>query len=199
MKSWMHKFEHLIDKSIPYTLILLLGIIVIEIFFKDFAHHYHTIISILDWIVISVFVFDLVFKYIRIRNVKNFIKKCWLDIIAVFPFFIFFRAIEGIAGTLSFGLNEGLGTFQSILHEGVEVEKEGAKIIEAIEKEGTRGAKMTRSTRFTRFVRMFSRTPRFLKAVPFYAKPTGQHHPHETILNNKKKAHKKTNSKKKRV
>jgi hypothetical protein len=179
MKRWLHKIEIWVDRLIPYMLVVLAGIIIIEIFFHDIAEHHHTIILIGDSIVISVFVLDLIFKYIRIRNIPRFLKKSWLDIIAVFPFFLFFRAAEFFIGAVSIGIGETASTVQTILHEGLEVEKEGAKILEAIEKEGARSARLTRSSRFTRFLRVFARGPRFLKAVPFYAKPTGKHHPHE--------------------
>ena len=94
-----------------------------------------------------------------------------------------------VAGALAVEVGETASTVQKVLHEGVEVEKEGAKILEAVEKEGARAGKVTRSSRFTRFVRIFSRTPRFVKAIPFYAKPTGEHHPHEKISKKKKKSH----------
>ncbi|MBU0461570.1 MAG: hypothetical protein KJ574_03205 [Nanoarchaeota archaeon] len=91
MKRWMHRIEVWVDKLIPYMLIVLLIIIVLEIFFKEIAEHYHIYIAIADGAVITVFVLDLIFKYIRIRNIPKFLKTCWLDILAVFPFFIFFR------------------------------------------------------------------------------------------------------------
>lgn len=189
MKRWMHKLEKLVDHIIPYMLILLLVIIILEIFFKEFVehNHLHPYIVAADYVVIAVFVADLIFKWIRIRNVKLFLKKAWLDIIAVFPFFIFFRAFEAVAGVFALEFGEAATTVQKVLHEGVEVEKEGAKVLEAIEKEGARAGRVTRSTRFTRFFRIFTRVPRFVKAIPFYAKPTGEHHPHEKISKKKSK------------
>lgn len=188
MKRWMHKIEVFVDKAIPYMLVLLLAIIVLELFFEEFVkhNHLHPYLAASDYLVISVFVADLVFKWIRIRNVPKFIKKCWLDIIAVFPFFLFFRAFEAIAGALAIEAGETVATVQKVLHESVEVEKEGVKVLEVIEKEGTKASRLTRSARFSRFIRIVTRIPRFLKVIPFYAKPTGGHHPHEKKKSSKK-------------
>ena len=186
MKKWMHKIEVFVDKLIPYMLVLLLGIIVIDLGFHEIAEHYHTYILLADYLVIGVFVVDLIFKYIRIRKIPLFLKTCWLDIIAVFPFFLIFRAFERIAGLFSKTISEGFSTVQSILHEGVEIEKEGAKILEGVEKEGSKIAKeagkfgkVSRTNKFARFLRPLFRAPRFVKALPFFERPTGEHHIHE--------------------
>ena len=167
MKKWFHKIEVLVDKSIPYMLVLLLGIIVVDLGFHEFAEHYHNYILFGDGLVIFIFVLDLIFKYNRIREIKNFLRSCWLDIIAVFPFFLFFRLLEGFAGWFKLSIGEGFSTAQSILHEGVELEKEGAKLLEGVEK----GAKTGRTTRFARFIRPIFRAPRFAKAIPFFKAP----------------------------
>lgn len=183
MKKWMHKIEVLVDKIIPYMLVLLLAIIVIDLGFHEIAEHYHTYIFIADYLVIGVFVADLVFKWIRIRKIPLFLKKCWLDIIAVFPFFLVFRAVESIAGLFSKTFSEGFSIVQSILHEGVEIEKEGAKILEGVEKEGSKVAKeagkfgkVSRTNKFARFLRPIFRAPRFVKALPFFESPTPSTH-----------------------
>ena len=180
MKRWLNKAEIIVDKLIPPMLILLLAILVIEIFFKDIAEHYNTVITWGDRTVISVFVADLVFKFNRTRKIPKFLRRYWLDIVAVFPFFLMFRLFEGIIFSQAF--LEGGAQIQSILHEGIEVEKEGSKIAEVIEKEGAKIAqqtgkvaqqagKVSRAARFTRFIRIFARVPRFIKAVPFYFNP----------------------------
>lgn len=170
MKKWLHKIEAMVDKFIPYMLILLLGIIIIDLWFHEFAEHYHTYILLGDYLVIFVFVLDLVFRYNRIRKIKNFLKSCWLDIIAVFPFFLFFRLLEEVAGWFKLNMGAGFSTAQSILHEGVGIEKEGAKIFEGIEK-GAKGGKIVESSKFTRFIRPIFRAPRFVKAIRFFEKP----------------------------
>jgi hypothetical protein len=181
MKKWMHKIEVIVDKLIPFCLVVLLFIIIIELGFEGLIEHYHLHIPIIiaDGFVVGVFVADLIFKYIRTRKIKEFARKYWLDILAVFPFFLIFRIVEVTAGAFSAATIEGTQTAQKIVHEGLEVEKEGVKII----KEAERFAKLRRSERFARFIRPLLRIPRFLKALPkmmhFYERPTGGHHVHD--------------------
>ncbi|HII72463.1 TPA: hypothetical protein HA265_06935 [Candidatus Woesearchaeota archaeon] len=197
MKHWLHKIEVIVDKLIVPMLLLLIVIIVLDLGFPVIAEHYHSYIVIGDTLVIIVFVFDLVFKYIRVRNIPLFIRKFWLDILAVFPFFLLFRVFEGFFGLLSRSFSEGAQTVQSFLHTGLEVEKEGVKVAEVVSKEGgkvietttreiariareaEKVGKVSRSARFARFIRPIFRLPRFIKALPFFEKPTGEHHIHE--------------------
>jgi hypothetical protein len=185
MKKGFHKLEHLVDKIIPYILILLLVIIIITFFFKEIAKTYHLYIEIADYIIISVFILDLVFKYIRVRKIKKFIKSYWLDILAVFPFYLFLRAFEELIYLFRF--SESLQEGQSLLHAGLElkevslVEKEGTKIIRAAEKTG----KLSRSRFAIRFLRPITRIPRLMKLLPYYERTTGYHHPHEKIKKKK--------------
>lgn len=180
MKPWLHKIESFVDRAIPYALIVLAGIIIVDLFFKELAAEYHLMLAILDYIIIAFFVADLIFKYNRIRKFKEFIKECWLDIIAVFPFVLIFRFFEGIAAFFRYSaeLREG----QSILHTIVEGRKEiaelfgkSAKIVEEAELAG----KLSRTEKILKEVRPLARSPRLIKALPFYEKPTGKHHLHE--------------------
>jgi c-di-AMP phosphodiesterase-like protein len=184
MKKWYHEFERLVDKLIPFLLIILLNIIIMELFFHEAALEYHLMILIADSFIITVFVADLIFKYLSVRDIPLFIKKYWIDILAVFPFFLVFRIFEA-AGLLGGGADTVAAT-QKILHEGVEVEKEGVKIVKEgaqIEKEVARGmqeaerlAKATRAQRITRFIRPLSRAPRLAKALHFYEAPRRHEH-----------------------
>lgn len=170
--KWFHKAEEIIDKLIPPALLVLAIVIVAEIFFQEWAHHHHTAIITADYIVITIFVVDLILKWIRIHKVNKFLKTCWLDILAVFPFATFFRAMESIF-VFSLGIKELIGKGQSILHEGVEIEKEVARIMREVESTGkiSRLRVLFRSARFTRLLRIFSRVPRFVKAFAFYERP----------------------------
>ncbi|MBI4738134.1 ion transporter [Candidatus Woesearchaeota archaeon] len=194
MKKWYHDLEVLVDHLIPYLLIILLNIIIIEFFFKEAAEKYHTLIVITDAFIVTVFFVDLVFKYLRTRNVPLFVKHYWLDILAVFPFFLVFRLFEAL-GLLGGGV-ETISATQKVVHEGLEVEKEGVKIIKEgekltklfregteIEKEVAYGAqeaerivKATRTQLFARFIRPLSRAPRFAKVLHFFEKPHKHHH-----------------------
>jgi hypothetical protein len=170
-----HKTELLIDKLIPWMLLLLFGIIAAEFFFEEVVakYHLHPWIIAADTLVVAVFIVDLVFKYQRVMKVDKFIKKYWLEILAVFPFILFFRFFEGIFSF--FIAEEALKHSQSIIHETLELEKGGAKIFREAEK----AFKVSRTRAFTRFIRPLARTPRFLKYMPrlgkylhFYEKPT---------------------------
>lgn len=185
MKIWLHKAEKIIDLLIPYCLIILIIILVMEIGFRNFVEEQNLRIPIdvADYFIIFIFIIDLIFKYVRVRNIPKFFRKYWLEIIAVFPFFLIFRLAE-----LAFGfseISEGIKTAQSITHSTTEIEKEVALLRggEKMLKEGEVVVKLERSTRLSRYVKPLARIPRFLKKVPemlhFYEKPSGEHHPHE--------------------
>ena len=182
MHKYWHKVEVIVDKLIPWMIILLLAILLGDFFFEEFIehHHLHPYIVIGDIIVVTVFIADLVFKYIRVKNIPTFVKKYWLEILAVFPFILFFRFFEGMF--TFFIAEEALKHSQSILHESVELEKEASKIIKQVEKAN----KISRTRAVSRFIRPLARLPRFLKYIPrlgkyihFYEKPTGHHHAHD--------------------
>ena len=170
MKRFWHKIELLVDKLIVLCLVILMVIIVVEFFFEEFAHNYHALIMLGDSIVVAVFVADLIFKYIRLRNVPLFIRRYWLDILAVFPFYLFFRVIEFVLAAMP--VSEALKGVQMVLHEGLEIEKEGAKVVKE-------AGKSSRFHRFIRLLRPVLRLPRFLKVAVYFEKPTGNHHHHE--------------------
>lgn len=158
MKRWIHKIEVIIDRSIPLALLILLVIIILEFAFHDISEKYYPFIQIVDWSVILVFIVDLIFKYIRIRNIPKFLRASWIDILAVFPFFLLFRVIEGFLGI--FEASETLTKGQKILHLGVEVEKEIGTAL----REGEKLAKeASRAERLGKFLNPISRIFRFIK------------------------------------
>ncbi|MBW3015651.1 ion transporter [Candidatus Woesearchaeota archaeon] len=165
MKKWLHRLEEIVDKSIPYLLVLLLTLIILELFFHEVVEHYLIWIDIADYLIILVFLIDLGFKWHRSKNIKDFLKTSWLDILAIFPFYLIFRIFEEIASLARFA--ESLKTTQQILHETVEVEKEATEVIAKVEKAG----KVSRTRLFIRFIKPIQRIPRFLKAVPFFEHP----------------------------
>lgn len=165
MKRWLNKIEHFVDFIIPYALILLAILIIGELFYEELIHPYLTLVNIIDWIIIGVFVIDLTFKWFRIRNIKGFVKRYWLDIIAVMPFFLVFRLLEEIGETFIF-VREWLAESQKILHVGVGAEKEIVEIEKGTSKiisEAERLGKLSRTERFARFLRPIARLPRFLR------------------------------------
>ena len=173
MKQWMHKIELLVDKSIPYCLIVLTVIVLGELFFHAYVMPYEFYFSIADGIIVAIFTLDLIFKYVRMKNFPLFFKKYWLEIIAIFPTFLVLRMIE------SFVPIENLGeTVQKFFHETLAIEQEGKILVKEIE---STGKESSRFRYFLRFAKPLARLPRFLKAFTFYEKPTGKHHPHEKL------------------
>ncbi|MEK6835728.1 MAG: hypothetical protein AABX55_01780 [Nanoarchaeota archaeon] len=185
MELWLHKIEVIVDKSIPYLVALIMIIILGEFFYHKSLIQYERLINIIDAVIIGIFIIDLIFKYVRVRDAKTFIKKYWLEIIAVFPFFLLFRLFEEL--TLFFRLGGGLREGQEILHSGIEVERVVKEIreVEKVDREAARifreigeGSKLTRLSLFERLIRPISRIPRMLmvyrrvtRAALVYEKP----------------------------
>ena len=160
MKVWLHKIERIVDKSIPYLLILLLFVIIGEIFFASEIEPYRMFVSFVDGFIIFVFVVDLTFKYIRTRNFPKFFKKFWLEIIAIFPAFLILRVMEEFV--IIVRLEESIGISQDVIEFGDRTIP-----------------RVNRIRYFSRFIRPLARFPRFLKAFSFYERPTGRHHSFE--------------------
>ena len=83
-KSWVNlknrKFktdlEKFVNKAIPYVLIFLAVLIILENPFWTLVHleDYEPYVTILDFIIIGFFVVELYFKWIRTKNLKKFVK-----------------------------------------------------------------------------------------------------------------------------
>lgn len=176
MKKWLHQIEIIVDKSIPYLVLLLLFIIIGEFAFHNFMQEHRTLVNISDYVIVGFFVIDLAYKFYRIRNVKLFFKKYWLEVIAVFPFILIFRLFEELF--IVFRLTGPIEEGQKVLHSVAEIGRIGdeQKIIrelQSLERE-TRvfrsieeGTKLSRTSLFLRFFRL----PRLARAVPIYEKP----------------------------
>jgi hypothetical protein len=177
-----YKTEKLIDILIPISLLILLIIIVTEIFFHHTAEEYHHAIIIIDYCIIGVFSADLFFKYMRVRNIKKFVRTNWLDIIAVFPFFLIFRFLEPFLFIFS-EFQKETKTAQLIFHESLEVSKSTSKIVREVEGVG----KVSRARYMVGAFRAIGRAPRFLKAAPFFEHPTTKNPKEKKKVKKKKK------------
>ena len=122
-KEEQTKFEVFIDRIIPYLVIILLLVIIAEFAFTKFMARYEPLVNIFDSFIIITFIFDLSFKYKRLENKRDFLRKYWLEIIAVFPFYLLFRAAEELV--VVFRASELVQQSQLILHEGIELGKTG--------------------------------------------------------------------------
>ena len=173
-----NKVEVVVDFLIPYCVIVLLFMIISELFFSNWIEPYHQIIVYLDWFIVLIFVADLLLKYKRAHNLKIFLKSSWLDILAVFPFFLVFRLWEEIALLLKITSTE-LRQGQSVLHEVVELQKgagrwtkEATRLAQEAEEIG----KISRSRYIIRVIRPIARLPRLLKIIPFFERPIKKSH-----------------------
>jgi len=171
MKPWLHKIEVLVDKLIPYLVLILLILIILDIFYHEKILPYENRILILDYFIVIVFIIDLGFKYYRVKNAKTFLKKYWLDIIVVIPFFLIFRLVEEIM--LLTRVSGALSESQTFLHTGVEIGRiarageEEARVLKEIQE----ATKLERTARIARILRPVERVPRIWRMLHFYEKP----------------------------
>jgi hypothetical protein len=199
MNKYLEKMELFVDKTIPYLLVLLVVLLLIEFFNIELAESYHTQIVFADYVIITFFVIDLIFKYNRVRDIPKFIKRYWLDILAVLPYVLILRLFtEPLLIYEQF-----VSGFNKLFHIGVVLEQTAvAKTVEELAKiaEAERLAKIsetekitrafesiareeslaktteliTKESRFTRlgrFIRPIARVPRLFKAISFYEHP----------------------------
>ena len=150
MAEWFSKLESSVDASIPYLVLLLVGVVALELAAPALAHT--PLVQALDTLVIAVFVVDLLFKYARHHEVEHFIKKYWIDILAVFPFFLFFRSLSSILALLKLESGVFAGA-QTTMHAMAGLSRGGA------------GA--ARASYAARLVKVAPRIPRLLKIFPY--------------------------------
>lgn len=156
------KTEHFVDKIIPY-LVVLLGLILVLEFTVD-LHKYEIYIKYFDYVIVAFFLADLYFKWIKTKKIKTFVRLYWLDILAVFPFYLIFRTYLLFAE-----LATSTEQAQKFMHEAVLLRE--AKVIEPFLKETEIAAKeASRLSRFERFIKTVQRFVRFLKGRWFIAR-----------------------------
>lgn len=154
--GWLEKF---VDKLIPWLVLALLAIILGEFSHQlnfanwqwmekiaTFFDNHTAEIKMIDQIVVGFFIVDLYFNFFKKATVLSFIKTSFLDILAVAPLGLIFRA--------------ELGEAQTILHI---TEKEASIAI----KEGEEAAKILKleniSTKTPRMLRLYRITQFFGK------------------------------------
>ena len=171
MKPWLHKVEIITDKAIPYLVLILLILIILDVFYHDLTLPYENQILILDYFIVLIFIIDLSFKYYRVKDYKTFLKKYWLDIIVVFPFFLVFRLVEEII--LLTRVSESLAESQKVLHTGVEIGRISREVSEEarVLREIQEASRLERTTMIGRIIRPVERLPRIWRMLHFYEKP----------------------------
>lgn len=146
MNKFWEKIEEYNKKIIPIAIVLLLFIIIFELFLHIENHTVELLVHIADIFVIIVFVIDLIFLAIHARSVKFFFKNYWLDIIAVFPFALFFTLTTKLYSIVI--TTERFIITQSILHESLEARK-GVSAL-------------ARTQKFARYLRIVARLIRII-------------------------------------
>jgi len=160
MSKFWEKVEHYNTRIIPLAILGLLFVIIVELFFHEFAETYHTPIQILDGIIIAIFVVDLIFLGIKAKSTKFFFKSYWLDMLAIFPFGIFFNTVSKLYRAVLSA--ERLIVGQAILHESLEARK-GVSAI-------------ARSGRFPRMIRVIARSIRVVTKSRLFTQFRAKHH-----------------------
>ena len=158
-KGFLGKLERFTSRSIPVWVILLTIILILENPFWIIIslHEYEPWIGIADGLIVLFFVLDLVFKWYTVRHWKQFLKLYWLDILAVFPFYLIARVWISVRSVLVVG--EEIGESQRVLHEFLLL-REGELIKEA------RLAKEAELLKETRpFIRALRSAQRFLRFI----------------------------------
>ncbi|MBI2041164.1 MAG: hypothetical protein HYT16_03600 [DPANN group archaeon] len=145
MAAKIANFEKLVDVLITPAVIALAILIIGELFFG--FEKYEPWVTIADAAIVFIFVFDLILKYKRVHDVKKFVKLYWLEILAVFPFYLIFRAFA-----LFRDFGQGSEILQKTLHESV-ILKEG-KELEVLAKEERLAGRLLRVGQ--RSVRIFA-------------------------------------------
>ena len=168
MNKFWKKVEHYNSKLIPFAVAALLLVIIFELFIHTENHSIELSITILDYLVITIFIIDLIFLWIKSKHIKYFFQHYWLDIIAIFPFIIFFNLINNLYRAVI--ATERFVIAQAILHETLEA----GKGVEGVAKSGSKVGKfirisarsiriVTKSRLFKRFKSAHNRTKKKIK------------------------------------
>lgn len=183
MESLGKKIEVIVDKLIPYVVVLLLIVIILQFVSPTWVHNNEIYIQLFDYFIMLVFGIDLVFKYKRVHHFREFMRKYWLDVVAIFPFYLVFRVFE--ESFLLFRAGEQLGDIQPLIHSGVEIEKAAAGFVREAEMSARtakeagllskEAAELSRTKFIFRILRPVSQTPRLAKAVAYYEDPSVEH------------------------
>lgn len=141
LPPFWEKLEQKNLRLIPYALIFLFLIIIYELFFHTENRALNLLVQILDTLIVIIFVIDLIFLARRAKNTIYFFKNYWLDILAIFPFALFFTLISRLYRALF--ETEKIIVGQALVHEGLEARK-GFRFLFQSEKLGARAARFLR-------------------------------------------------------
>ena len=178
MKKLLKEIDELVDHLVPFLVILLAVLLILGIAMP--LERYEPWPSIADSVIVACFLIELYFKWLHVRNVKKFVKFHWLDIIAVFPFYLLFRLYLFAAG-----FAQTVEEAQKTLHEVALLRTETVVKQLAEEEKLAREAKLVKELPFIeRIMRTIQRGFRLIWAR-WYAAHGQMLHAH--LENNKRK------------
>jgi hypothetical protein len=127
--AFFHAAERVINK-VTVPVMILLGCLIAAEFLWDLSA-YQAWITAIDWFILLFFIVDLVFKYLHTKGTLKFVKLYWLEIIAVFPFYLLFRFFvdigiigETVAGVQRVGHEVALAQETQVLSQEAQVLRE---------------------------------------------------------------------------
>lgn len=153
----LEAIEIFIDKSIPYLVIIIAVMLILN--FTINSEQFEPWFSYLDWAILAFFVADLVFKWRHVRKLTKFLRLYWIEILAVFPFYLIIRAYATIAELITVG--ERVSEAQQITHEALLLRE--AKILRETELLAEESGVVGKEVRLLpRIFRFFQRSLRFV-------------------------------------
>lgn len=161
MKPILRKLEVFFDRMITPALLALVVIVVADIFFTDLKYEYEMYFLYLDIFVISIFVGDLSFKFKRAANWKGFLRREWLEILAIIPFFWIFRLIESIVRV------------GELLQEFIHLIARGGRLVRFL---AVFNLTASRHERFKKLLDKLNKNKRFEEAAEFFKPPSSEKH-----------------------
>lgn len=156
MNSFWEKLELFFDRMIAPALIILLIIVIFDIFLTELKYAYENYFLYADILVISIFLGDLSFKFKHASNIKGFLSKEWLEILAIIPFFWIFRLVESIV------------RIGELLQEIIHLFARGGRLVRFFAVFSFTGS---RHQRFERFMKKLTGSDRFKEAANFFKHP----------------------------
>ncbi len=151
----MHKHLETLEKVntflVPFALIGLMGIIVLDLFYHIQDPRILRWINIIDYLIITVFVIELIFFRLRSEDNISFIKRYWLDILVILPLGTAFAAFGRL---FEFAISiDGFLLGQKLVHEYIGLSKLAIETEEGILKFEKLFARITRF-----FVKVFPKS-----------------------------------------
>lgn len=159
-QHWWHHVELFVDMMIPYLLVVITILLILENPFWTLypLEHWEPWVTIFDQLVIVFFIVDLGFKWTHVRNVTQFIKLYWIDILAVLPFYLAFRVYARFSSLAMAG--EDVAKAQELAHEAVLARE--ARLAREVEVLVREERLLKEAEPITRFVRTGERSLRMI-------------------------------------